>query len=107
MKAWDLYDHAFKSANIDVSSLPSEVQQVISPWNEDLATYLEGLSNMQMRHLHKREALVLLSLFSQVPQVQRVASIFNSLENAAQEIADINNGKSVSNYHLSKLKAAI
>lgn len=108
LKIADLYNQVFTTIGVDIQAMPDELLDTFGAWNDTIYQSLKNLSSMRMQDLHRKEALALLYLYETSPQVQRVVSIFGSLEEAAQAIEDINfRGKKDTAYNRGKLVQAI
>jgi hypothetical protein len=92
LKTWDIYKHAFNAVGVDITSLPSETQNVVNALNTNLATYLKNLGMMNIKFFNKKDLMLLFSLSPNSPHVRRLTNAFGSLENAAQAIEDFNQG---------------
>lgn len=94
LKAWEIEKQAFNNIGVDIENLPQEVRDVMNPYQTDIVQYLRNLQNSQINFMYKKQALLLFSLYANSPQVQRLVgnTAFQSLEDAAQAIDDINHG---------------
>lgn len=92
LKVWDTYKQAFSAYNIDIDNMPTELREVFNPLNVGLASYLNGLKQISLQNIYKRDAMILLTLNENSTLVHRVKTAFGSIEAAAQTIADRNHG---------------
>ena len=92
LRAWDIYKHAFNAVGVDITSMPPELQNTVNAMNTNLATYLKNIGMMNIKFLVKNDALLLFSLSPNSPHVQRLVNAFGSIDNAAQALADFNQG---------------
>lgn len=94
LKAWEIEKQAFNAIGVDIDNLPQDVKSIVNPYQTDVVQTLKNLQNSQIQFMYKKQALLLFSLYANSPQVKRLvgASAFQSLEDAAQAIDNINHG---------------
>ena len=92
LKVWEVEKQFFAGVGVDIDSMPQALKAVFNPYNMGLVQRLQNLKRSQFTYLYKEDALILLSLNANSPQVQRLVGSFGSLENAAQAVDDLNHG---------------
>lgn len=97
LKVWDVYKQAFNAIGIDIDNMPQELSSVFSANNTGLAQQLLNFKFLRMNDIYKKDALTLFSVNANLPQVQRLVGEFDSLEDAAQFMDDVNRGNKVPN----------
>lgn len=102
---WDVYKQVFSSIGIDIENLPPELNSTFNANNINIVQRLKGLQLMSFNHLYKTDAMILLHMDSNSPQVQRCISAFGSIEATAQAVDDINHG--ATNYSATQIRLAM
>lgn len=105
LKIWDVYKQAFNSIGVDIENMPKDTESVFNPNYVDIAQYMRNLQRANIRWLTYKDALILLSMDVNSPQVQRLVGSFGSLEDAAQAIYDMNHNPN--NYTSAQIRLAV
>lgn len=94
LQAWDIYKQVFSNAGIDITAMPQNLKDEFSPYNDFLGQYLKNLSNMRRQDFYDvKDALTLFYLYKDSQEVKNLINSFGSIENAAQDLSDFNNGR--------------
>lgn len=111
LKIQEFIKSAFRAKGMDIDALPADAKALFESWDTlaayELANYIQPMS---FDNLYYKEALLLLGLSQNQPLVQRMISsgMYNSIEEAAQAIADHNAGiTTLPSYNEHKLRDAI
>lgn len=106
LKIWDIYKQTFNDKGVDITALPKELDSVFNALDTGLGQYLKNLSRGEVPNLYRRDAMILLSLSPNIPQVERAVKEFGSIEDVAQALDDFNHGAiklSVPQQHLIRM----
>lgn len=92
LKAWDILKQAFAAKGVDLDTIPSSLQGVLTAYNPTVSKYLRNLKSLDIDNMYKRDAMILLSLSPNSRHIQNLVHSFGSIENAAEALDLYNHG---------------